>query len=143
MGLITDVKHEVAHLDVTPKSLRKFGLTVGAVFAFLGWFAMHRQWSPVWHYLFFGLGSPLMLFGLVLPTALRAVYRVWMTLSFSLGWCMSRVLLTLLFFGAMVPVALLGRVLNLPFVRMRQKQTQDTYWVDHKARPANHHEELF
>lgn len=143
MGLITDVKHEVAHLDVTPKALRKFGITVGAVFLLLAWFATHKHWNPTWRNLFLGLGASLMLFGLVLPPALRAVYRYWMTLSFCLGWCMSRVLLTILFFGAMVPVALLGRVLNLPFVRMRQKQTQDTYWLDHKARPSNHHEELF
>ncbi len=143
MGLITDVKHEVAHLEVTPKSLRKFGLLVGSVFLFLAWVAWRKHWAPALGYVFVGVGSPLLLLGAVAPVLLRSIYVVWMTFSLSLGWFMSRVILTILFVLVLVPIGLLGRLIGLPFVKLRRPLKQDSYWVDHPARAANHHEEMF
>ena len=143
MGLVLDVKHEVAHLDVSPKSLRKFGLMVGGVFLLLALIALRKKWDPGLLLGFLAAGSALALLGAAMPTLLRAVYRVWMTLSLALGWCMSRILLTILFALAIVPVALLGRALNLPFARIRKAPPQESYWEDHKPRSASHFEEMF
>ena len=143
MGLGLDVKHEVAHLDVSEKSLRKFGLMVGGVFLVLALVAMRKKWDPSLLLSFLAAGSALALLGAALPTLLRAVYRLWMGLSLCIGWCMSRVLLTILFCLAIVPIALLGRALNLPFVKIRKAPKQDSYWEDHKPRSAKHYEEMF
>ena len=143
MGLGLDVKHEVAHLDVSAKSLRKFGLMVGGVFLVLALVAMRKKWDPSLLLSFLAAGSALALLGAALPTLLRAVYRLWMGLSLCIGWCMSRVLLTILFCLAIVPIALLGRALNLPFVKIRKAPKQDSYWEDHKPRSAKHYEEMF
>jgi hypothetical protein len=143
MGLVLDVKHEVAHLDVSAKSLRKFGLLVGSVFLVLALVALRKQWDASLLLTFLAAGSALALLGAALPTLLRAVYRLWMGLSLGIGWCMSRVLLTLLFCLAIVPVAILGRVLNLPFVKIRKAPRQESYWEDHKPRSAKHFEEMF
>ncbi len=143
MGLGLDVKHEVAHLDVSEKSLRKYGLMVGGVFLVLALVAMRKKWDPSLLLSFLAAGSALALLGAALPTLLRAVYRLWMGLSLCIGWCMSRVLLTILFCLAIVPIALLGRALNLPFVKIRKAPKQDSYWEDHKPRSAKHYEEMF
>ncbi|MCE9520505.1 MAG: hypothetical protein K8R87_13240 [Verrucomicrobia bacterium] len=143
MGLVLDVKHEVAHLDVSEKSLRKFGLMVGGVFLLLALIALRKKWDPSLLLSFLAAGSALALLGAALPTLLRVVYRVWMGLSLCIGWCMSRILLTILFCLAIVPIALLGRVLHLPFMKIRQAPKRDSYWEDHKPRSAKHFEEMF
>ncbi len=143
MGLITDVKHELTALDLQPKALRKFGLMVGGVLLLLTWIAWRRHWGTGWEMGLGISGGLLVIFGATFPALLRPVYRVWMGMSFTLGWFMSRVLLTLLFFGALVPVALVGKVLGLPFARMRRPEKRDSYWMERKPRPANHHEEMF
>src|SRR6478752_5821426 len=111
MGLVLDVKHEVAHLDVSRKSLRQFGLMVGGVFLLLAIVALRKRWDAGLMLTFLAAGSALALLGVTLPHLLRFIYRWWMGLSLCLGWCMSRVLLTVLFGLAIVPIALLGRVL--------------------------------
>lgn len=143
MGLVLDVKHEVAHLDVSPRSLRKFGLLVGGVFLLLALIALRRQWNPTLLLSFLAAGSVLALLGAALPTLLRALYRGWMAASLSIGWCVSRLLLTLLFALAIVPVALLGRLLRLPFTQIRRPPKLPSYWTDPKPRSAGHFEEMF
>lgn len=143
MSLVLDVKHEVAHLDVSEKSLRKFGLLVGGVFLLLAIIALRKQWNPSLLLSFLAAGSALALLGAALPVLLRAIYRVWMGMSLCIGWCMSRLLLTVLFCLAIVPIALLGRALKLPFVKIRKAPKQESYWEDHKPRSANHFEEMF
>ena len=91
MGLVLDVKHEVAHLDVSAKSLRKFGLMVGGVFLLLALVALRKRWDASLLLTFLAAGSALALLGAALPTMLSAIYRVWMGLSLCIGWCMSRV----------------------------------------------------
>jgi hypothetical protein len=143
MGLVLDIKHEVAHLDVSAKSLRKFGLMVGGVFLLLAVIALRKKWDDGLLLTFLAAGSALALLGAALPTFLRTLYQWWMGLSLGIGWCMSRVLLTLLFCLAIIPVALLGRALNLPFVKIRKAPPKPSYWEDHKPRSANHFEEMF
>ena len=143
MGLVLDVKHEVAHLDVSAKSLRKFGLMVGGVFLLLALVALRKRWDASLLLTFLAAGSALALLGAALPTMLSAIYRVWMGLSLCIGWCMSRVLLTILFCLAIVPIAILGRIFHLPFVKIRQAPRQESYWEDHQPRSAKHFEEMF
>jgi hypothetical protein len=143
MGLVLDVKHEVAHLDVSPKSLRKFGLTVGGIFLVLALFAARKQWGSTFLITFVSAGSALAALGAALPQLLRATYRAWMGLSLCIGWVMSRIVLTIVFCVAIVPVAILGRIFHLPFSSIRKAPKQDSYWVARKPRSAGHFEEMF
>src|SRR5262245_32507493 len=134
MGLVLDVKHEVAHLDVSAKALRKFGLLIGAAFLLLALIALRKHWDAGLLLGFLGVGSALALLGAALPDLLGAVYRAWMALSLAIGWCVSRLLLTILFCLAIVPVAILGRIFHLPFTKIRRAPKLDSYWFDHPQR---------
>jgi hypothetical protein len=61
MGLVLDIKHEVAHLDVSAKSLRKFGLMVGGVFLLLAVIALRKKWDDGLLLTFLAAGSALAL----------------------------------------------------------------------------------
>lgn len=143
MGLINDVKQEVAGLDLTRKSLRKFGLTVGTVFLLLAWMAASKHWDETLRFGFLGLGGFLALGGALVPGWLRGVYRGWMAMSLAMGWCVSRVLLTILFYAAILPVAIMGRVFRLPFTKMRRPPAADSYWVERTPRDLRHHAQMY
>src|SRR5262245_45697891 len=102
MGLVLDVKHEVAQLDLSAKSLRKFGLMIGGAFLLLAMIALRKRWDAGLLLSFLAAGSALALLGAALPKVLAIVYRVWMTLSLAIGWCVSRLLLIILFSLAIV-----------------------------------------
>ncbi|MCA1964070.1 MAG: hypothetical protein LDL31_09025 [Prosthecobacter sp.] len=143
MGLRADVIHELQALDTSPKAMRKFGLTVGAVFFGIGMFGIYKQWPQVVSTASGLAGAFLLLNGALFPHWLPPIHRAWMTFALALGWCMSRLILTVLFLFAIVPVALLGRLLRLPFTQIRHATPRESYWLDPPARTAKHHEDMF
>jgi len=143
MGLRADVTHELSALDTSSKALRKFGLTVGGVFAAITALGVWKHWAQPAVVTLGSLAAFLLFFGLIAPALLRLSHRLWMTFALALGWCMSRLILTILFVFAVIPVALLGRVMRLPFIQIRRHTPRDSYWIDHPARTAKHHADMF
>lgn len=134
-GLITVVRDEVARLDTSRRALRKFGVVVGGVF--LG-IATFLAWRNDWQLTTVGLvlaivGTPLVVLGLVAPGLLRRVHRVWMTFALVLGFVMTKVILTLVYFLVFTPVALVLRLLGKHLLDPGPDPTMATYW---KQRPA-------
>ena len=117
---------EIKNLDISLKKVREFGWQVGGVFlalgAFLAW--RGRPSAPV----FFALGGFLALFGLARPQLLRPVYRGWMMLAILIGAVMSRVLLTLLFYIALVPIGLWLRLSGKDLLDLKFKDGRPSEW---------------
>ena len=130
MSLISDVRRSLAKLDSSPPAVRGFSRAVGLALLLLGGILLwrHRAAGP-W---LAGAGALLALAGLLAPRALRPVHRAWMGLAFVLGWFTSRLVLTLLFFLVLTPIALVRRL----FVGNRLGDTPATgsAWV--KKDPA-------
>jgi hypothetical protein len=144
MSFRTDIRHELAQLDTSLPALRKFGLMVGSVFLLLAALGFWKNWHPALYISFSVLGSELLLFGALKPGWLRATHHYWMLLALAMGWCMSRLILTVLFYLAVVPIAFLGRWLRLSFCQIRRHTPQATsYWIDHPQSSAKHHQEMF
>ena len=121
------ISGDLKKLKTGARDLRKFGLTVGGVFLVLGFLFLirHRSSYPI----FLGLGSTLILFGAILPRALRYIYTAWMTLAFTLGFVMSNVILVLFFFLFVTPIGLLGRLFRKDFLGRKLDQQATSYWI--------------
>lgn len=131
------LRQEFRTLDVGPKALRSFGLLVGTVLlglaAWVGW----RSGAGA---LAYGLGvggGGLIGLGLAAPGVLRPLYRVWMALALVLGYVMTRVLLTLVFFLAVTPIGLVMRLLGKDPMHRRPDPKRPTYWRPHPPRSDN------
>src|SRR5262249_12916988 len=99
----------VAPLNSQPRELRHFGLIRGAlvVIAFAGIPLFSRHAILVWPWL---VAAFLWVPALVAPAALRWPHRAWTRLGEGLGWLNTRVILSLLYFIAIVPIGLAMRL---------------------------------
>jgi len=128
MSLISDVTHELRALDTSRNRLRRAAYSVGLVLlaasALLAW----RGRAPGAREGTLIAGSFLILAGTAFPAWLRPAYRVWMGLAFTLGWFVSRILLTVLFALAVTPIGLVGRLVGKRFLETTADPTRDSYW---------------
>ncbi len=117
-----------------PKTLKSFGLVVGGVFCALGAWIVYR--GHIYGAVFLAAGLTLLLGGLLRPSALKSVHRVWMTLAFCMGWVMTRVILTLFYYLAVTPVGLAVRASRRadPLQRTRDQQAT-SYWIPKAVKP--------
>jgi hypothetical protein len=106
--------------------LRKFGITMAVGLGVLGALFLWRgKGEPM---IFFGLAALFLLLGLALPTVLRPVQRAWMAFAIVLGWVMTRVILVILFFVGVTPVALIARVVGKRFLALGFEPDRASYW---------------
>jgi hypothetical protein len=125
---------EIRSTDTSRRALRSFGLVVGSVF--LG-IALVVFWRAEWSFvpgmqIFGGLGAALIILGLVWPPLLRPVYRVWMAVAVILGFLMTRVILTMVFFLVVTPIGLLMRAFGRDPLNRRLDKNASTYWIPKK-----------
>ena len=128
----------------TTRDLRKFGLTVGGVFAALGllFLLRHKPWWPwfVWP------GVPLVVLGAVLPRSLKWIYVAWMTLAMLMGAVVSTILLVLLFFLVVTPMGLVARLAGKDFLSRKLEPGAASYWLGRdvsKPKAKHEHEQQF
>lgn len=62
------------------------------------------------------------------PRVVRPVFVTWMVLAFPVGWVVSWLLLGLVFFGVVTPVALVLRVLGHDPLALNRDRAVATYW---------------
>jgi hypothetical protein len=122
---------DVRSIKSSRKDLRKFGLTLGVFFALL---AGYFRWRHG------GAGTPalatvsgfFLFFGLLAPSALKPVQKAWMTMALAMGWVMTRVLLSLLYFVAVTPIGLIMRRTGHDLLGTKKKA--ESYWQDCRPR---------
>jgi Saxitoxin biosynthesis operon protein SxtJ len=123
--------------NVTIRQLRSFSFLVGTVFVVLGlWpFIIRGQSMRLWALILAGL---LIIPGAVWPTALKPVYRVWMTVGHTLGWVNTRIILAVIFYVIFAPVAIVMRLLRNDPLRRKLDPTADTYRIRRLPRSGSH-----
>src|SRR5512132_2466642 len=96
--------------DVTarpsPRTLRQFAALFLIVFAIVAGLRVWRGDTGTATMVIGGTGVVIGLLGLVRPEAIRYVYTGWMIAAFPIGWTISRVIVTLLFYVMFTPFAL-------------------------------------
>ncbi|MFA5803859.1 MAG: SxtJ family membrane protein [Melioribacteraceae bacterium] len=142
MSWIKDVAHEIKELDVSEKSLRKFGFTVGIVFLVFGLLLL---WKSIWintRVLFITIGGALILGGYLIPNWLKYIYKIWMGFAFALGWVISRFILIILFVFVLTPLAIIANLFGKKFLDLKFKDGKNSYWIP-KEKRKNDYEKMF
>lgn len=130
-------------LDLSRKSLRKFGWTMCVCLILLG-LALFLKHKPVYK-IFWGLGAGFLILGQFLPGALKLVYRLWMGLAFCLGWFNTRLILIAVYYLVVTPIGLAARLLGKDFLNLKLDKSAKTYWHKREADniPKERYERIF
>jgi len=123
---IAVITEEVKAVKTDRGHLRKFGLTMGVALAIFGGLFFWRDHTAA-PYLFI-VAAAFLLLGVLSPMALRPVQTVWMTLATVLGWVMTRLLLIIVFFIGITPIAFIARVVGKRFLYLKYEPDRESYW---------------
>jgi uncharacterized membrane protein HdeD (DUF308 family) len=123
--------------QATDKELRQFGLLVGGVFAVLGlWPVVFRgESSRLWAMV---LGSLLLVFGAIVPQALKQVHRGWMQVGHVLGSINTKIILGIIYYGLITPMGLVMRLMGKDPMHRALAKEATTYRVVRVPRPCQH-----
>jgi len=120
------LREEIKAISSTRRDLRNFGLVVGGGFLIFGGLLFWRE-KTLWPY-FGGAGLGLALLGLAAPPVLKPLQKIWMKLAVVMGWFMTRLILSVLFYLVLTPIALGGRLFGKGFLD-RTTGGQKSYWI--------------
>jgi hypothetical protein len=112
-------------------SERVFGIVFVGIFLILAGYGWYKQFSNTWINVFLVLASVFLLCTLIKPKLLRPLNKAWYKLGLFLGRFVSPVVLGILFFIVITPVAIVTRLAGRDALRLR-KQSTDSYWIERK-----------
>ena len=115
------------------KQLREFGILLGIVFPVLFGFIIplifqhnYRVWT-LW------IGIPFLIIGIYKPILLNYPFKGWMFLGDLLGWINSRLILCLIYFTVLLPIALIMRLFGYDPLKLK-KESFNTFRVIKKTK---------
>ena len=134
-------RHHIPELD--DKGLRHFGLTTGVVVVvifglFFPWI-LERDW-PAWPWL---VAAPLWALALLYPKWLRPVYRGWMRFGLLASRVMTPLVLGIVFFAMIAPMAIVRRLLGKDSLQRKLDPDQESYRVKSTKSPSEKLERPF
>lgn len=134
-------QHQIPELD--RKGLREFGLITGGILVAL--FGLFFPWAlarpiPYWPWVVAGV---LALWALAAPVSLRPAYRAWMRLALLLSRITTPVIMALVYFLVITPVALIQRSMGRDPMARRFDPNRQSYRIAAKRRPKEHMEKPF
>lgn len=109
-------------------SERSFGLVFAAVFAVIGIYGLYKGWVPVASVTWLVAGLLLALIAVVSPKLLAPFNRAWFRLGLLLNKIVSPVVLGIIFFGLLTPVAVLARLFGRQVLLLKPRSVS-SYWV--------------
>ena len=117
---------EIKNIKTGKKDLRSFGVTFGIIFLIIAGFLYYKEKDSF--QLFIYLAGSFSCLGIILPIMLKPFYMVWMIFAVILGWFMTRVIISLLYYIIITPIGLLLRIIGKDLLDLKEKKNKKSYW---------------
>ena len=116
---------ELKNIKLANKDFKSFGFIIGIILSLFGLFLFYKQ---IDYFIYFvSVGSTFLTLGLIAPKILKPIYVVWMTLAVVIGWIMTRLILSVLFYSVITGIAILTRIIGKDFLNLKIKN-KESYW---------------
>ena len=116
---------EINNIKTDKKSLKSFGVTISIILFFITLIFLINN-NPVFKNL--GITSSVFLIlGLMAPMVLKPFYLIWMIFAVILGWVMTRVILSVLFYLIISTIGIFARIVGKDFLNLKSKNNE-SYW---------------
>jgi hypothetical protein len=121
-----------SHRAVVSSSNRTFGLVFGAVFAIVGVWPLlrHGEAPRLWA---LAPAAAFLALAVLAPERLALLNRLWFKLGLALHSVVSPLIMGLLFYGAVTPMALTLRLMGKDLLRLR-RGGEASYWIEREPK---------
>ena len=117
---------EIKNIKSKKSDLRNFGITIGIILLVISVFLFWKEKESF--QIFLAIGIILFLTSISIPIFLKPVYWIWMIFATILGWIMTRLILSLLFYIIFTSIGLTYRLFGKQFLELRWDKSKDSYW---------------
>ena len=117
---------EIKNIKSKKSDLRNFGVTVGIILLIISGFLFWKEKESF--QIFLAIGIIFFLIAISIPAVLKPVYWIWMIFAIILGWFMTRLILSLLFYVIFTAIGLTLRFFGKQFLELRWDKSKESYW---------------
>jgi hypothetical protein len=117
---------ELNNINSEKSDLRKFGITIGVILLIIAGLLFWKKDQSF--QLFFTTGAVLIVMSLTIPVILKPVYWIWMIITTIIGWVMTRIILSLVFYVILTPIGIFSRLLGKQFLGLHWDKSKNSYW---------------
>ena len=114
------------HIDTSDVAIKKTGLTVGIVLILISLLLWYLGKSSFMY--FSTIGGLFIILALIATPVLGPFHKLWMILALLMGFVMSRVILTLLFYLVLTPIGIIAKIVGKKFMPLGFDKKANTYW---------------
>ena len=120
------LKEELKHIDNSDEAVKKTGLTVGVVLILVSLLLWYLGKTS---FIYFSIiGGLFVILAIIAIPVLRPFHKLWMMLALAMGFVMSRVILTILYYLVLTPIGLLAKIVGKKFMQLGFDKNAVTYW---------------
>ena len=117
---------EIKNIKSEKSDFRKFGITIGVILLIIAGFLFWKEKESF--QIILTVGTILFVLGILVPAILKPIYWTWMIFATILGWIMTRVILSLLFYIIITPIGLIPRFFGKQFLELKWDKSKESYW---------------
>ena len=110
-------------------SERTFGLVFTGIFLIVAGYLWYHDSNPVAIQIFLALAVVFLIFAIFLPIVLRPLNKAWYYLGLLMGRVVSPIVLGILFFILISPIAIVMRMAGRDALKLRKQDVQ-SHWID-------------
>ena len=117
---------EIKNFKIVKKEIRNFGIIFCVILLVISGFLFWKEKELF--QIFLAIGITLFLTAIAIPRVLKPVYWIWMVFAIILGWFMTRLILSLLFYVVFTSIGLTLRLFGKQFLELRWDKSKESYW---------------
>ena len=117
---------EIKNINTSQNDIRNFSITIGVLLLAIACFLVLKENNSFQILLY--ISASFIGLGLLYPIILKPIYLLWMIFAVILGWIMTRVILSMVFYFIISPIGLLTRLIGEDFLELKKSSDNKSYW---------------
>tara|TARA_B100000073_G_scaffold139853_1_gene115076 strand:- start:3184 stop:3597 length:414 start_codon:yes stop_codon:yes gene_type:complete len=117
---------EIRNIKSGKKELRNFGSTIGIVLLLIAGVLFYKNNNLFISFAY--IAGVFIVLGFLFPQLLKPIYFIWMIFAVVVGWIMTRLILSVLFFVIISIIRLIAGIFGKSFLELNISKDSKSYW---------------
>ncbi len=117
---------EIRNIKSGKKELRNFGFTIGLILCFIAGILFYKNNNLFISFAY--IAGVFIVLGFLFPQLLKPIYFIWMIFAVVIGWIMTRLILSILFFVIISIIRLIAGIFGKSFLELNISKDSKSYW---------------